>query len=175
MVAGSHGRTTMTLRSLVKRMVVHSPLRYSERAEALLRLTKLGPWIRRHQPHPYFPTREQLHAHVANTVVGQQAITYLEFGVYQGASLNGWMRLNSAAESEFIGFSVNCTHLGCPVRWLSDAGLFMCPCHGGVYYSDGTVAAGPPPKPLIRYDVRTANGQVQIKTMAIPITTTTRL
>jgi len=50
--------------------------------------------------------------------------------------------------------------------------LFMCPCHGGVYYNDGTVAAGPPPKPLIRYDVRTLNGQVEIKTMAIPITTT---
>jgi menaquinol-cytochrome c reductase iron-sulfur subunit len=58
------------------------------------------------------------------------------------------------------------------VRWLADADLFMCPCHGGVYYSDGTVAAGPPPKPLIRYEVRMVNGQVEIKTMAIPITTT---
>jgi menaquinol-cytochrome c reductase iron-sulfur subunit len=75
-------------------------------------------------------------------------------------------------DAEFIAFSVNCTHLGCPVRWLQDADLFMCPCHGGVYYSDGTVAAGPPPKSLIRYDVRTANGQVEIKTMAIPITST---
>ena len=75
-------------------------------------------------------------------------------------------------DAEFIAFSVNCTHLGCPVRWLQDADLFMCPCHGGVYYFDGTVAAGPPPKPLIRYDVRTANDQVEIKTMAIPITTT---
>ena len=75
-------------------------------------------------------------------------------------------------DREFMAFSVNCTHLGCPVRWLQDADLFMCPCHGGVYYNDGTVAAGPPPKPLIRYDVRTFNGQVEIKTMAIPITTT---
>ena len=81
-----------------------------------------------------------------------------------------WLRRMN--DTEFIAFSVNCTHLGCPVRWLPDADLFMCPCHGGVYYSDGTVAAGPPPKPLIRYDVRTANGQVQIKTMAVPITTT---
>ena len=81
-----------------------------------------------------------------------------------------WMR--RVNDAQFIAFSVNCTHLGCPVRWLDDAELFMCPCHGGVYYSDGTVAAGPPPKPLIRYDVRTANGQVQIKTMAIPVTTT---
>ena len=81
-----------------------------------------------------------------------------------------WVR--RAKEAEFIAFSVNCTHLGCPVRWLADADLFMCPCHGGVYYSDGTVAAGPPPKPLIRYEVRTVNGEVEIKTMAIPITTT---
>lgn len=81
-----------------------------------------------------------------------------------------WLRRES--ENNFIAFSVNCTHLGCPVRWLEGAELFMCPCHGGVYYQDGTVAAGPPPKPLIRYDVRTVNGQVEIKTMSIPITTT---
>jgi quinol---cytochrome c reductase iron-sulfur subunit, bacillus type len=81
-----------------------------------------------------------------------------------------WLR--RVSEDQFVAFSVNCTHMGCPVRWLADADLFMCPCHGGVYYSDGTVAAGPPPKPLIRYDVRTANGEVHVKTMAIPITTT---
>ena len=71
----------------------------------------------------------------------------------------------------FVAFSVNCTHLGCPVRWVSTADLFMCPCHGGVYYKDGTVAAGPPPKPLPRYPVRVRNGQVEILTSPIPITT----
>lgn len=81
-----------------------------------------------------------------------------------------WLRRVSA--DQFVAFSVNCTHMGCPVRWLADADLFMCPCHGGVYYDDGTVAAGPPPKPLIRYEVRTVNGQVHIKTIAVPITTT---
>ena len=81
-----------------------------------------------------------------------------------------WLRRVSA--TEFIAFSVNCTHLGCPVRWLPDAELFMCPCHGGVYYKDGTVAAGPPPRPLIRYEVRVLNDEVQIKSAAIPITTT---
>jgi len=91
---------------------------------------------------------------------------------WAGITARSALWLRRVNETEFIAFSVNCTHLGCPVRWLADADLFMCPCHGGVYYSDGTVAAGPPPKPLIRYEVRTANGQVQIKTMAIPITTT---
>jgi menaquinol-cytochrome c reductase iron-sulfur subunit len=81
-----------------------------------------------------------------------------------------WLR--RVSETEFIAFSVNCTHLGCPVRWLADAELFMCPCHGGVYYKDGTVAAGPPPRPLIRYQVQVVNDEVQIKSMAIPITTT---
>jgi menaquinol-cytochrome c reductase iron-sulfur subunit len=79
--------------------------------------------------------------------------------------------LHRASQAEFIAFSVNCTHLGCPVRWLSDANLFMCPCHGGVYYGDGQVAAGPPPKPLPQYPVRVRDGQVEIRTSPIPITT----
>lgn len=81
-----------------------------------------------------------------------------------------WLRREG--QEQFIAFSVHCTHMGCPVRWLPGAELFMCPCHGGVYYRDGTVAAGPPPRPLVRYEVRLANGQVEIKTAAIPIITT---
>ena len=36
-----------------------------------------------------------------------------------------------------IVFAINCTHLGCPVEWFPQSGLFMCPCHGGVYYENG--------------------------------------
>lgn len=82
-----------------------------------------------------------------------------------------WLRRNSA--DEVVAFSVNCTHLGCPVRWLPDANLFMCPCHGGVYYEDGQVAAGPPPRPLVRYPVRVHNGQVEVLTSPVPISTST--
>ena len=79
-----------------------------------------------------------------------------------------WLR--RVDEVSFIAFSLNCTHLGCPVRWLEQAELFMCPCHGGVYYQDGAVAAGPPPLPLPRYQVRIRNGQVEIRTNPTPIT-----
>jgi menaquinol-cytochrome c reductase iron-sulfur subunit len=80
-----------------------------------------------------------------------------------------WLRRES--ESEFIAFSVNCTHLGCPVRWMNEAGLFMCPCHGGVFYKNGEVAAGPPQHPLPRYNVRVQDGQVQVEAAPIPIQT----
>lgn len=84
------------------------------------------------------------------------------------AKTAAWLRrLN---ETEFIAFAVNCSHLGCPVRWMPDANLFMCPCHGGVYYNDGRVAAGPPPQPLTRYPVRIENGEVQLQTRPLPIT-----
>ena len=45
----------------------------------------------------------------------------------------------------------------------------MCPCHGGVYYKDGTVAAGPPPRPLTKYPVRVNGGRVEILTTPTPI------
>lgn len=79
-----------------------------------------------------------------------------------------WLRRNG--DQDFVAFSINCSHLGCPVRWLPDADLFMCPCHGGVYYKDGTVAAGPPPQPLTKYPVRINNGQVEVLTSPIPVT-----
>lgn len=78
-----------------------------------------------------------------------------------------WLR--RVDEDKFVAFSVNCTHLGCPVRWLAQANLFMCPCHGGVYYKDGSVAAGPPPKPLPQYPVRVRGGIVEILTSPTPI------
>lgn len=79
-----------------------------------------------------------------------------------------WLRCDP--DGDFTAFAVNCTHLGCPVRWLQSAELFMCPCHGGVYYKDGSVAAGPPPRPLIRYPVRVQNGSVEILASPTPIT-----
>jgi Rieske Fe-S protein len=49
---------------------------------------------------------------------------------------------------KFLVLAVNCAHLGCPVEWFAESGLFMCPCHGGVYYANGEHASGPPPRGL---------------------------
>ena len=79
----------------------------------------------------------------------------------QTATTAAWLR---RSETGFTAFAVNCTHLGCPVNWLPDANIFLCPCHGGVYYANGDVAGGPPPRPLWRHRVRVKNGRVQILT-----------
>lgn len=80
-----------------------------------------------------------------------------------------WLRREQG--ERFTAFSINCTHLGCPVRWEASSTLFFCPCHGGVYYRDGMVAAGPPPQPLPQYPVRVRGGRVEIRTSPLPITT----
>src|SRR5262249_57806292 len=54
----------------------------------------------------------------------------------------------------FLILAENCAHLGCPVEWFSESGLFMCPCHGGVYYASGERASGPPPRGLFTCDYR---------------------
>ena len=64
---------------------------------------------------------------------------------------------------QFQVFAINCAHLGCPVRWFAQSGLFMCPCHGGAYYRDGSRASGPPERGLFEYPNKVQNGIVTIQ------------
>ncbi len=50
-----------------------------------------------------------------------------------------WVRRISG--TTFQVFAINCAHLGCPVRWFAQSKLFLCPCHGGAYYADGSRAS----------------------------------
>jgi len=77
-----------------------------------------------------------------------------------------WVR--SMGEGKFQVFAVNCAHLGCPVRWFEQSRLFMCPCHGGVYYEDGSRASGPPPRGLFTYGWRVVSGRLEIEAGRLP-------
>ena len=72
------------------------------------------------------------------------------------------------AEERYWVFAINCAHLGCPVSWFPQSGLFMCPCHGGVYYSSGERASGPPPRGLFRCVWRVRDGQLEIEAPHYP-------
>jgi menaquinol-cytochrome c reductase iron-sulfur subunit len=80
-----------------------------------------------------------------------------------------WLRRTGSRD--FIAYAIFCTHLGCPIKWLPTAEIFLCPCHGSVFEADGTVAGGPAPRPLFTYDwqVDSKTNRVQIKTAHLPV------
>ena len=77
-----------------------------------------------------------------------------------------WVR--RVASDRFQVFAVNCAHLGCPVRWFPQSGLFMCPCHGGAYYRDGSRASGPPERGLFEYPYKIENDVLTINAGQLP-------
>jgi Rieske Fe-S protein len=77
-----------------------------------------------------------------------------------------WVRRISG--DQFQVFAINCAHLGCPVRWFPQSGLFMCPCHGGAYYRDGSRASGPPERGLFQYPHKIENGVLTIDAGQLP-------
>ncbi len=76
--------------------------------------------------------------------------------------------LGEDGEERFLVLAVNCAHLGCPVSWFAQSGLFMCPCHGGVYYASGERASGPPPRGLFHYVWRVEKGELWVQAPHYP-------
>jgi menaquinol-cytochrome c reductase iron-sulfur subunit len=77
-----------------------------------------------------------------------------------------WVR--RVSEQKFQVFAINCAHLGCPVRWFPQSRLFLCPCHGGAYYEDGSRASGPPERSLFEYRYQISGNQLIIHAGDMP-------
>jgi menaquinol-cytochrome c reductase iron-sulfur subunit len=88
----------------------------------------------------------------------------------QTAKVACWVRRIS--QQQFQVFAINCAHLGCPVRWFAQSKLFLCPCHGGAYYQDGTRASGPPERGLFEYRYKLAGDSLTIHAGDMPTLST---
>jgi Rieske Fe-S protein len=86
-----------------------------------------------------------------------------EMGVYVR-----YLGKDQSQQDQFLVFAMNCAHLGCPVSWFPQSGLFMCPCHGGVYYEDGERASGPPTRGLFKCVWRITNGELEVQSPHLP-------
>ena len=60
----------------------------------------------------------------------------------------------------FKAFSAICTHQGCAVSTVEN-GTINCPCHGSEFaITDGSVVAGPAPKPLPARSIKVSGGSI---------------
>jgi menaquinol-cytochrome c reductase iron-sulfur subunit len=106
-----------------------------------------------------------------NSTYATRVITIVQ-GVGEAGKSIAYVRTrNPAIDTEpgdkynrWVALSSRCMHLGCPVRFVSAAQRFICPCHGGVYDFRGLVAGGPPVRPLDRFYTRlnSTSGMVEI-------------
>jgi len=87
---------------------------------------------------------------------------------WDGMTARTGVFVRSQGQDEFLILSANCAHLGCGVTWFPESGLFMCPCHGGVYYANGERASGPPPRGLFRCVWRVLDGVLEVQAPHYP-------
>jgi Rieske Fe-S protein len=109
-------------------------------------------------PLPDFPERQTRLATYRNP--------FVQAWDGETANVPCWVRRLDG--EKFQVFAINCAHLGCPVRWFAESRLFMCPCHGGVYYEDGSRASGPPPRGLFEYEYKIEGGQLWVRGGELP-------
>lgn len=64
------------------------------------------------------------------------------------------------SENNIGAFSATCTHLDCTVQFKKDEGIIWCACHNGKYDLHGKNIAGPPPRPLDKFNVQIKNDDI---------------
>ena len=81
------------------------------------------------------------------------AETRIPFGDAVPMDLGGHKILVLKTQEGVAAFSRRCTDLGCLVSWNKEREQFVCPCHQGTFDKNGVNIAGPPPRPLDRFQI----------------------
>ena len=69
-----------------------------------------------------FNKKHEMYDYIDKEFVSDAPLSYLEFGVFQGASIKYWTGLNKNKQSEFFGFD---TFTGLPENWYNLGGNLM--------------------------------------------------
>ncbi|MEK6321601.1 MAG: ubiquinol-cytochrome c reductase iron-sulfur subunit [Acidobacteriota bacterium] len=71
--------------------------------------------------------------------------------------------LTRDADGQLRVLSSICPHLGCSIPWSEVKGQFICPCHVGVFASDGSLISGPPPRAMDELKTTVENGRLKVR------------
>jgi len=87
----------------------------SHRLRYLAHLPLLETFRRTHrESYPLFDNRCCMYDYLNQTVIADEPVSYLEFGVFEGESIRYWADNNSQASTTFHGFD---TFTGLPEKW----------------------------------------------------------
>lgn len=103
----------MSIWRQIKRGVIRSGLPPARRTAFLGALLELGRWLKTHPPEQHFTQREDLYRHLLDRL-GDAPFDFLEFGVFEGASIRFWSGQAPHADCRFFGFD---TFTGLPEDW----------------------------------------------------------
>src|ERR1700752_5272968 len=65
-------------------------------------------------------------------------------------------------DGKYQSMSAICTHLGCTVQYQPESQQIWCPCHNGRYDLQGRNVQGPPPRPLVTFDVKVHGEEIHV-------------
>lgn len=105
----------------------------SYKIQFLVRFPKLKTWEKnQNKDFKKLSTRFELYEFLQKELFRNEAIDYLEFGVFEGATIDFWRKLNKNPDSRFYGFD---TFTGLPEDWkniISDRPKGTWDCHGEI-------------------------------------------
>ncbi len=74
---------------------------------------------------------------------------------------NGALLVARTGQDSFTALTATCTHQGCTITGFQDQ-VYVCPCHGSRFRTNGEVARGPAQVPLRAFPTQFSNDQLRI-------------
>jgi cytochrome b6-f complex iron-sulfur subunit len=111
-------------------------------------------WTRRRPPYEEIKVEGWLQVASADEVT-QNRIKQFAYGKIPGVIINDM--------GEMRAFSLLCSHLGCVLNWSYHRKVFICPCHGGEFDSNGRAIVKPPEEPLKKFAVQVRESKIYVK------------
>ncbi len=114
--------TKLLLRSPFKSFILNTSIPDRLQLDHWLNYNRFGAWIKTSgaSGKPRFPERGELYRFVSQSCFPEEPIDYLEFGVYEGASILDWSAINRHEKSRFFGFD---SFQGLPESWNYRGGV----------------------------------------------------